>query len=303
MTRGALIAALVAILFFCVPVALAQGKLRSVQQALHPSPAILLPIPPSQSSDSSWLGIDPNYRAPAEASLGLSAAGLTIVGVAVATSPFWGPHEIFDAGFDQRGWFPAYPHVLDDRPYMVIGNCPDSETVADDYFDPHFVKPWALRMSVDVGDDFNRLARFGGQLFLDSSIHRLGLLVNADYYRENLRRGGTDEALMADYNLTWRVTQSSSLQMHLGAGLRTWTFDGQTDPGINFLYRADAFPVNQLHVSGIVEVGNLRGELLLHGQIQAGFTFQHGEVFIGYDFLRIATINLQGPAVGVRLWF
>jgi hypothetical protein len=301
-TRCALLATLAGAVIIA-PNACAQGKLRRAQQAIHSQPTIAFPELPSQNNDGSWFGIDPKYQAPAESSLGSSAAALGIIGIAVATSPFWGPHEIFDAGFDERGWFPAYPYVRDDRPYMVIGACPTGETVSDDYFDPCFVKPWALRIGIDIGDDFDHLSRFGGQLFLDSSIHRLGILANINYYRENLRGGRTDEAWMGDYNLTWRVTQSQRLIMHLGAGLRTWTFDGETDPGVNVLYRADVFPVSQLHLSGLVEVGNLRDAFVLHGQVQAGFTFGHGEVFAGYDFLRIGTVNLQGPSVGVRLWF
>jgi hypothetical protein len=27
------------------------------------------------------------------------------------------------------------------------------------------------------------------------------------------------------------------------------------------------------------------------------------ELFAGYDFLRIGTVNLQGPMVGLRFWF
>ncbi len=285
------------------PTANAQGKLRQVQNAIHPLPPIVIPGSSSPDGNGPWLGIDPTYQASATTALGANSVAIGILGAAIATSPFWGPHEIFDAGFEQRGWFPAYPFVLDDRPYMVIGNCPAEETVGDDYFNPYFVKPWALRVSVEAGDDFDRLARFGGQLFLDTSIHRLGILANVNYYRESLPGNRTDEAWMGDYNLTWRVTQSRRFDMHLGAGLRTWTYAGQTDPGVNFLYRADCFPVNQLHCSAIFEVGNLRNALVLHGQVQVGLTFEHGEVFAGYDFLRIKNVNLQGPAVGVRLWF
>jgi hypothetical protein len=32
-------------------------------------------------------------------------------------------------------------------------------------------------------------------------------------------------------------------------------------------------------------------------------THKRWETFGGYDFLRIGTVNLQGPMVGLRLWF
>jgi hypothetical protein len=302
-SRCALIAVLAGVLFH-VPNAAGQGDLRRIRAAIHPGPKLAISQPPATSvnDNGSWFGVDPDYRVPAATTLGPAAVGLTALGVAIATSPFWGPHELYDAGFDERGWFPAHPHVLDNRPYMVIGSAPREPTVGDDYFDPHFVKPWALRLSLDAGNDFDDLSRFGGQLFLDTSICRLGFLANLNYYRESMP-GDADDALMSDANLTWRVTQSPRLLMHLGGGVRTWTFDNHTDVGINGLYRADIFPCNHLHLSGIFEIGNLGEALVLHAQAQAGFTLSHGEVFLGYDWLRIGDVALHGPAVGLRLWF
>jgi hypothetical protein len=298
-SRCALLAALTGLLL-AAPESRAQGDLRRVQSAIHPGPRLVWPSPPSRGDNGSWFGISRDAELGSGA--GTAVLGLGIGAALVATAPVWGPHELFDRGFDQRGWFPPHPHVLDDRPYMVIGNCPDSPTVGDNYFDPLHVKPWSLRMSVDAGNDFDDLSRFGGQVFLDTSIYRLGLLANWNYFRENVP-GGTDEALMADYNLTWRITQSERVLMHVGAGLRTWTFDGDTDPGFNALYRTDVFPFNGMHVSAVFEYGNLRSARVWHGQIQAGYTFSHGEVFVGYDFFRIRTVNLQGPMAGARLWF
>jgi hypothetical protein len=298
-SRCALPAALVAVLL-CASDATAQGSLRRIHAAIHPGPKYFLPA--TGDGNGNWLGIDPAYQTSAGTGLGLGAVGLGIAAVGLATSPFWGPHELFDAGFDQRGWFPPYPYALDDRPYMVIGDCPNVPTQGDDYLDPHHVKPWAVRLSVEGGNDFDNLTRLSGQLFLDTSVYRLGFLANWTYYAERVP-GGTEEALMADYNLTWRVTQSERLLMHIGAGLRTWTMSGHTDPGFNVLYRADVFPLSSMHVAGVFEAGTLQSALVLHGQVQAGWTFGHGELFIGYDLLRVKRVSLHGPAVGLRLWF
>lgn len=303
MYRCALIPVLAA-LFLGAPEASAQGDLRKIRNALHSGPRYAVPESPSRDNNSTWFGVDPTYQnAAAGATLGPAAIGLGVIGVAVATSPFWGPHELFDAGFDHRGWFPPHPHMADDRPYMVIGNCTDIPLESEDYSHPLHIKPWSLRLAVDVGDDFDAMSRFGGHLFLDTSIHRLGFLANVNYYREELSLGREDEAVMTDFNLTWRVTQSPSVLMHLGVGMRTWTYDSETDAGINGLYRADWFPVSQVHLSTLFEAGALRKQLVLHGQIQAGFMFSHGEFFVGYDLLRIKNVNLQGPSAGIRLWF
>ncbi len=282
----------------------AQGDLRRIRSTLHPGAKFVLPVNPSRDSNSGWFGADPAYQnAATGATLGPAAIGLGVVALVVSTAPFWGPHELFDAGFEERGWFPPHPHMAEDRPYMVIGNCTNVALDGDDYFNPLHVKPWSLRLAVDVGDDFEAMSRFGGHLFLDTSIHRLGFLANVNYYRERLPAGRDDEALMTDFNLTWRVTQSPSVLMHLGIGVRTWTYGCETDSGINGLYRADWFPVNQFHFSALFEAGTLAEQIVLHGQVQAGFMFSHGEIFLGYDLLRIQNVNLQGPSAGIRLWF
>lgn len=296
--------AVLALAFLTATNASAQGDLRKIRNALYPGPKFVAPKAPSNDTGSDLRTLDPAFQnAAAGATVGPAVIGLGLLGVAVATVPLWGPHELFDAGFDERGWFPPHPHMAEDRPYMVIGNCTDVALDAEDYSNQLHVKPWSLRLAVDVGDDFDNMARFGGHLFLDTSIHRLGFLANVNYYREELLLGRQDEAVMTDANLTWRVTQSARLLMHLGVGVRTWTYDGETDAGINGLYRADWFPVNQLHLSGLFEAGALREQFVLHSQIQAGFMFSHGEIFLGYDLLRIKNINLQGPSAGIRLWF
>jgi hypothetical protein len=280
----------------------AQGDLRRVQSKIHPGPKYFAPEAARRGSNGSWFGMDPGINEAGGASLGPALIGLGVIAVGAATSPFWLPHTVFDPGFDQRGWFPAHPHMMSDRPYLLIGDCPEEPWTVDNYFDPEFIKPWALRFSAETGSDFDAMDRFSGQFFVDTSIHRLGFLMNWTYYRERAA-GETDEAFMADYNLTWRITQSQRLMMHVGAGLRTWTYDDHTDPGVNFLYRADVFPISQVHCATIFEIGNLRDAFVMHLQAQAGFTFSHGELFAGYDWLRIGNVDLHGPMAGIRLWF
>ena len=135
------------------------------------------------------------------------------------------------------------------------------------------------------------------------SLLRFGFLANWNYFAENLPNGGTDEAIMSDYNLTYRFAQSPWMQLHVGLGARYWRAHGDTTAGINALYRADAFPFRPVHLASILEIGNLGDALVLHGRFEMGASFRHGELFLGYDFLRISRTNLQGPMVGLRLWF
>ena len=300
MTRLALPAVLAALLAL-PPAVPAQGDLRRVQASFHPGPKFFLPEWHSPRATASPVGFGPN-AGEAGAGLGWLALGLGVVAAAGATAPVWVPHAAYDAGFDVRGWFPPSPYPRADRRYLVAGAAPAIPCQGDDYLESDHVKPWALRLSADLGDDFDGLRRAGGQLFLDTSIYRLGFLADGNYYRERTP-AGTDDALVSTYNLTWRFTQSDRLLMHLGAGVRLWTAHGQTDGGPNFLYRADLFPEEPLHLTGVFEVGTIRSALVLHGQVQVGYTFGHGEVFAGFDVLRVKKVPLYSPTVGIRLWF
>ena len=43
------------------------------------------------------------------------------------------------------------------------------------------------------------------------------------------------------------------------------------------------------------------GMVRLRGGV--GVNWSHAELFAGYDFVRIGGVNLQGPMVGLRVWF
>ena len=302
MTRFALPAVLVGLVLF-TPDATAQGDLRRIQASFHPGPKFILPKwPTSKGYSPIDLGSGADGNDEIGAWLRLLEFGVGIVALAGATVPLWGPHEAYDAGWEERGWFPPNPYPRSDRGYMVVGAAPKIPTQGDDYLESDHVKPWALRLSTDVGDNFDGLRRVGGELFLDTSIYRLGFLVDENYYAERTATG-TDEALVSTYNLTWRITQCDWLLVHVGAGVRMWNANDRSDGGPNFLYRADMFYSEPVHMSGIFEIGTIRSALVLHGRIEAGYVFAHGELFAGFDALRVKKVPLYSPTVGVRFWF
>jgi hypothetical protein len=77
----------------------------------------------------------------------------------------------------------------------------------------------------------------------------------------------------------------------------------QTRWGFNFTYGADFFPVRPLVLSTALDVGDLGWAAVVHGRGTVGLIHRGGEVFAGYDFLRIGSVNLQGPVLGLRFWF
>ena len=291
-------------LFLLPAAAPAQGILQRVRFATNPDkyrpppfPAYAMPqIGPRSTPSNNW-----NLAGSGNSGEGLGTlVALTVIG---ATAPFWGPHVLWDEGFGTPGFFPGRPYAYPDAGYMLIGHqvarhCEDQEAA---FFDDDYLKPWSLRVSAEDGHNFGTLNRLGGQLFLDAG-WRLGVLTDWNYYSEAVN-GGTDQTLFGDVNFTYRVTQSEWLQMHLGAGARM-QFDRDGDrAGFNFLYRGDLFPVQPFHLTTAVELGNLQKAFVLHTNVGLGVNWRRWVGYVGYDFLRIGGVNLQGPFAGLRLWF
>ena len=278
----------------------AQGPIARIEGLFHqpiPPKAPAAPRQPNYNSSSNNWNIS-NGAGGGEALLGL----LALLGAGV-TSPFWVPAVALDAGYEQECGWPRYPYMNDKPGFAIIGESRKSNLLTEQYWDnPLFVKGWSVRSSLDYGNDFNGLNRLGGDLFLDTNFWRLGFLGHFNYSRES-EDGSRADALIVDANVTFRTVQNEWMFLHVGLGGRMWTAYGDAHGGVNALYRGDFFPLQPLHLTTLAEVGNLDRLLFLHFQANLGFTWRHGELFIGYDFTRVSRVNLQGPAIGLRLWF
>jgi hypothetical protein len=238
---------------------------------------------------------------------GLNGEGvgvLVFVAAATATSPFWVPHLLLRDSLHYTGYFPAHPFALGPSGYMRIdrdGSRPWDGQQAE-FGDCDYLKPWALRLALEDGNDFRGLNRAGGRLTLDTAT-RFGLTTNWNYFHEGLGGGHGDDTVVGDLNLTYRFAQCSWLQMHTGAGVRLLADRQDTRAGFNFLYGTDLTPIEPVVISTLFEIGHLDNALVLHGRATVGYLHERWELFGGYDFLRIGSVNLQGPLLGVRLWF
>jgi hypothetical protein len=91
--------------------------------------------------------------------------------------------------------------------------------------------------------------------------------------------------------------------MVTGLGFRVLTDPRTTDWGINFLYGLDFFPRKPFICSALFDAGNIGSAGVVHGRTTIGVNREHLELFGGYDFMRIGSVNIQGPVIGLRLWF
>jgi hypothetical protein len=216
------------------------------------------------------------------------------------TSPFWVPHCLLDDDLNRGAYFPGHPYARrwGDEEVRSVSEINDGRPFAD----PGYLKPWSARLLLDNGNDFGGLNRTGAALVFDTDV-RFGALARWDYYSEDLGAGRRDHTTLGDAYLTYRFAQGSAAQFHAGIGGR-WRYDDRTtNGGVSFLYGATFYPIEPLVVSASVDLGHLDRQFVIRARTSAGWQVGRCELLGGYDFLRLGSVNLQGPFLGVRLWF
>lgn len=219
-------------------------------------------------------------------------------------SPFAIPYILLEDDWNTSGYFPGFPYAQGHKGYMHLGepaeNAPPPEPTT--WFQGGRTRNWSLRLALEESSDFQGLDRLTGHLLLETT-SRFGFQSSWTQLRECLCNGRSDELVLGDVNLVVRFAQHERAQFRAGIGLRTLIDDSATHWGFNFTYGADFYPVKPLIVSGQIDAGTLGSAGVFHGRATAGFNWSHFEVYGGYDFLRIGSVNLQGPVIGVCLWF
>jgi hypothetical protein len=279
----------------------AQGRLQQARQdTVYRPDAPAAPSTGSGSSSNSSSSSDGSWSSGGDG----EAIGylLLFAGIGV-TSPLWAPSLMLNDSLGNPGYFPHYPYSDDLEEYLHIGppgTEPDQPEIG--FGDPQYLKSWSVRLSIEDGNDFRGLNRLNGRLFVDTTL-RLGLWTNWNYLHESLDGGRSDETLLSDTNLTFRIAQSEHVEIHAGAGLRVLQDHTGTRYGGNFLYSTDLFLVKPLVVSALVDGGWLDSTGVVHGRATFGVVAHGWEVFIGYDFMHLGSVNIQGPVAGLRFWF
>lgn len=282
----------------CPAIAFGQGQLDAIrQQASQPDAA---PSADSLQGDNpvcdSWPDDDP---ARSDDQFG-EAIGELLLGGFIA--PFQMPQRLLHDDLEVPACFPAYPYIGRYPGYLWLGNMPNG---ADDEALANSMKrsrQWSVRLAAEEGNDFRGMNRVGIRAQLDTT-SRIGLTSNWNYLREALGGGRHDATWLGDTNVTFRFAQSEWLQFYTGAGFRVMTDAAATHFGTNFVYGFDWFPKKPLVFSTAFDLGNLGSAFVVHARSTAGLTFDHFEAFAGYDFMRIGSVNVQGPMLGLRFWY
>lgn len=202
-------------------------------------------------------------------------------------SPFTVPRILMADNRESAGYFLDYPYDeglpgwLDIRP----PGCPDH------------CKLWTVRGSVDYGNDLDDTQWLRGQLLADTTL-RLGIDASWTSFDGYHRPGHCSCLDIGDFNFVYRFAQSPKLVLRAGGGINWQVDQRDSDVGLNLTYGGDWFPVKPLVFSFEADVG-----ILTRVRASLGAVYKHGEMYLGYDYYRVDSVNLDGPMAGVRLWF
>lgn len=212
-------------------------------------------------------------------------------------APFVGPAELLGDDYGSLGYFHLYPYRDHHDGLIWFGNKDHDEKEKTP-----LVKVWLGRLTIEESNDFNGMNRVNGQLLIDTSC-RLGFQGDWNWLSERVAVGKHDALFLGDGNLVFRFGQCEWAQFRSGLGFRVMTDDVRSDWGFNFTYGADFFPCKPWIISAQFDAGTLGNAAVIHGRVTGGAVYNRFEIFGGYDFLRIGSVNLQGPVLGLRLWF
>ncbi len=263
-----------------------EGRLAKVREEVRDGPDE--PAAKEKVSNSCWSGYDNDD---CESCLG----SLMFLGL---LAPFSVPHQVLDDDFANPLYFPGHPYPAGFPGYMRF-EAPYGPDPAKPLFGMHWL---GGRLSLENGNDFNGLNRANVQLLVETAA-RFGLQTSWNFFHERMRPGRSDQLLLGDANLVYRFAQSERALFRSGLGCRALIDRHEDHFGFNFTYGADFFPAKPVVVSGVLDLGNVGSAFVVHGRGTAGLIYRGWELFAGYDFYRVGSMNLQGPLLGLRLWF
>jgi hypothetical protein len=219
--------------------------------------------------------------------------------LAAFAAPFVLPHLALGDDLNDDGCFPRAPYADGQPGYMRL-HFSESQDWAKAW-EAGVLKGWAVRLALEDGNDFHGLNRVGGQFLVEGK--RLGLQGSGNWLTEGLTASRHDDMFLGDVNVVFRFAQHELVQMRSGLGVRFSADSSTSHAGFNFTYGADFYPVQPLVLSAQLDAGTLGSAWLFHTRVSAGLLWHNWETFVGYDYLRIGSVDLQGPLLGVRLWF
>jgi hypothetical protein len=133
--------------------------------------------------------------------------------------------------------------------------------------------------------------------------NRWGLDLTGSLVREQTSTGPDDQIGIVAGDLTYRFAQGPRLQFRVGLGVNGLIDHGWSATGFDMLYAADWIPGSPWVVALAMRGGGLGSAGLFAPRATLGFTKRGWQLEAGYSGLKVGSVDLGGPVVGVRRWF
>lgn len=282
------------LLCFAGSVLAQDGRLESVRSEVR-TPKLEAPSSPSSSS-----GSNPSDHSSSciEGDEDLNKLGAYAI-FYVVTSPFTIPVALVGDDYRLNAVFIAYPYAEKWDGLMQRGR---GETVDGVHTPYSWDRLLSVRAAAEAGTDFSGVNRLGLSFLVDT-MTRFGIGGSVQFFEEDKRALETDRLAIGDINALFRFAQSQRWQYRAGIGMRFMDDKNRTDLGINFVYGWEWFPKEPYTFSAQLEAGTLGNATVFRATGRMGLVWKHAEAYAGYDYLRIGSTDLQGPMIGLRLWF
>lgn len=163
-------------------------------------------------------------------------------------------------------------------------------------------QPLQLQTAFWYGTDFDNLDSWNGQFQVD---HQgvLGFEFQWAHLTEKLTGLPRDSLNLADFNLTWRLIEHEALILRCGGGLNLLADRFGTTADYNLTLSADFFPVRPVVTRFEFDYGELGAIHQTHLLTTVGLNLRHVEVLTGYEYRNLGGTEIDGPLLGMRLWW
>jgi len=212
----------------------------------------------------------------------------------IVASPFIIPHAAVGDDFNRLGHFAS-------APYSGVPGYLQKE------FDPErdpsaMARPLLGAVILEWSPATDKLDRLGSWVRIEGAT-RLGVDFTGSLVREQASTGQDDQLGLVAGDLTYRFAQGPRLQFRVGMGVNGLIDHGWSATGLDALYAVDWMPGSPWVVALAVRGGRLGSAGVFTPRATVGFTKHGWQLETGYSGLKVGSVDLGGPVLGLRRWF
>ena len=212
----------------------------------------------------------------------------------IVASPFIIPAAALGDTPTRPGYFAPAPYS-DVPGYLQLKFDPERDP-------PAMRRPLLGAIAIEWSPATDQIDRLASWVRIEGS-NRWGLDLTGSLVREQASTGQDDQLGLVAGDLTYRFAQGPSLQFRMGLGVNGLIDHGWSATGLDALYAADWMPRSPWVVALAVRGGRLGAAGVFTPRATVGFTTHGWQLEAGYSGLKVGSVDLGGPVLGLRRWF